>query len=102
MKLYDKRGIPIRVGDVLRSFHFKSYRRRLHYLYHVVCPLGTDGMVAIPLAQALGGKAEGGDVRLCEGDAWHELAEIVHSACGGGSGFEFRKRRPRAKKIGGG
>ena len=104
MEIYDKRGIPIRVGDMLKTVHFKNYRRRWHYLYHVVYSLGTDGMVAIPLAQALGGKAQGGDVALRKGDPWVAGAEIVASTQGSGvdCGFEFRKRLPKFMRTGGG
>lgn len=96
---FDRRGIPICVGDLLKTVHFKSYKRRWHYLYHVVYPLGEDAMVAIPLAQALGGKAQGGDVPIRPGDPWCEQAEIVAETRGSGvdCGFEFRKRRARRK-----
>lgn len=33
---WDKNGIPILPGDLLRSFHYKDGRRNM-YLYHVVC-----------------------------------------------------------------
>ena len=97
---FDKRGIPIHVGDLLKSFHFKSYRRRINYLYHVVFPLEDGSMVAIPLAQALGGRAQGGDVRFGPGDVWLEGVEIVAATVPDGNvgGFEFRKR---AKRKGG-
>lgn len=31
--LYDKRGIPIERGDVLKVFHFTGARRKRHYMY---------------------------------------------------------------------
>lgn len=31
--LYDKRGIPIASGDVLKVFHFIGARRKRHYMY---------------------------------------------------------------------
>ena len=33
--LYDKRGVPIYPGDLLKSFHFQGARRKRYYLYHV-------------------------------------------------------------------
>lgn len=32
-RLYDKHGIPIERGDVLKVFHFIGARRRRHYMY---------------------------------------------------------------------
>ena len=32
-KLYDKHGIPIERGDVLKVFHFTGARRKRHYMY---------------------------------------------------------------------
>ena len=38
--LYDKRGIPIAVGDVLKVYHFTAaLRRKRHYMYKQV--MGT-------------------------------------------------------------
>ena len=31
--LYDKRGIPIMCGDVVKVFHFVGVRRKRHYMY---------------------------------------------------------------------
>lgn len=31
--LYDKRGIPIMRGDILKVFHFIGTRRKRHYMY---------------------------------------------------------------------
>jgi len=36
-ELYDKTGTPIKVGDVLKVFHFVGARRKRHYMYkHVL------------------------------------------------------------------
>jgi len=32
-KLYDKNGMIIHVGDVLKVFHFVGARRKRHYMY---------------------------------------------------------------------
>jgi hypothetical protein len=37
MNIYDKKGIPIHVGDVVKIFHFIGPRRKRYYMYkHVV------------------------------------------------------------------
>jgi hypothetical protein len=44
-KLYDKAGIQIMVGDVLKVFHFVGARRKRHYMYKQVIsavPLGKE------------------------------------------------------------
>jgi len=33
-EVYDKNGVPIYPGDLLRTFHFTGPRRRKWYLYH--------------------------------------------------------------------
>ena len=36
MQFYDKRGVPIYPGDLLKTFHFRGARwRKNYYLYHV-------------------------------------------------------------------
>jgi hypothetical protein len=32
-KVYDKRGIPIERGDIVKVFHFIGARRKRHYMY---------------------------------------------------------------------
>ena len=39
-KLYDKRGISIERGDIVKVFHFIGARRRRHYMYKQC--LGTE------------------------------------------------------------
>jgi hypothetical protein len=34
-ELHDSKGYPIYPGDLLKTFHFRGCRKRLHYLYHV-------------------------------------------------------------------
>lgn len=33
--VYDRKGVPIHPGDLIRSFHFIGARRKRYYLYHV-------------------------------------------------------------------
>ncbi|MFT5452887.1 MAG: hypothetical protein ACI9N9_002385 [Enterobacterales bacterium] len=36
-QVYDKKGIPIEIGDTIKIFHFVGARRKKHYMYkHVV------------------------------------------------------------------
>ena len=44
--LYDKRGIPIERGDVVKVFHFVGSRRKQHFMYHQC--LGTREIGAAP------------------------------------------------------
>jgi hypothetical protein len=39
--VYDKRGIPIERGDVVRVFHFTGARRKRHYMYKHCLGPGT-------------------------------------------------------------
>ena len=41
--VYDKHGIPILVGDVLKVFHFIGARRKRHYMYKQVVGVMTLG-----------------------------------------------------------
>lgn len=41
--LFDKKGVPIRVGDLLKSYHFTGARKKRYWLYHVV--LLKDGFL---------------------------------------------------------
>jgi hypothetical protein len=34
-EIFDKKGVPIYPGDLIRSFHFRGARRKIYYLYHV-------------------------------------------------------------------
>jgi hypothetical protein len=47
MEYFDKHGIPIHKGDLLRSPHFIGPRRKQYYLYHVVVQ-EPDGLFLVP------------------------------------------------------
>jgi hypothetical protein len=34
-QVYDRRGVPIYPGDLIRHYHFTGARRKRYYLYHV-------------------------------------------------------------------
>jgi len=40
---YDRRGVPIHPGDLLRTEHYRGLRRQINYLYHVVVLRPQDG-----------------------------------------------------------
>lgn len=35
--LYDKNGVPLEVGDVVKVFHFTDARRKQHFMFKQVC-----------------------------------------------------------------
>lgn len=44
MNLYDKQGIPIHVGDVVKVYHFTAaLRRKKHYMYKQCIETGMWG-----------------------------------------------------------
>lgn len=47
-KLYDKRGVRIMPGDLLKVFHFvAALRREKHYMYHVVIEEEHNGKLVL-------------------------------------------------------
>lgn len=36
-RLFDQRGIPFEVGDVVKVFHFTGVRRKQHFMFKQVC-----------------------------------------------------------------
>lgn len=47
-KIYDRTGRDIRVGDVLKVFHFEGGRRKKHFMYkHVVGETATPSGVPL-------------------------------------------------------
>ena len=56
---YDCKGVPIMEGDLIRMFHFRDTRRRIHYLYHAIRK--RDGYLeAVPIVELATGKKDGG------------------------------------------
>lgn len=48
-RFYDKNGVPIYPGDLLRTYHFTGARRKRYWLYHVVVDTGHKlGLQMIP------------------------------------------------------
>jgi len=46
--LYDKRGIPIERGDVVKVFHFVGSRRKRNFMYHQCLGIREIGAVGTP------------------------------------------------------
>ena len=44
---YDKKGVPIYAGDLLRTFHFTGARKKRYYLYHTAVREG-DYLYMVP------------------------------------------------------
>lgn len=94
-EVYDKRGIPIRKGDLVRSPHFVGRRNKMHYLYHVI--VEEDGVLFMvptshlePTMRNWGGKCP---LHSVYSDAW--AAEIISGYDSGGTPFDERPRRKK-------
>lgn len=46
--LYDKNGIPIERGDVVKVFHFVGARRKRHFMYHQCLGVREIGAASTP------------------------------------------------------
>jgi hypothetical protein len=53
--LFDSKGIPIFIGDLIQTFHFRGARKKKYYLYHsVTCRDGVMRMTpTISLAKGI-------------------------------------------------
>jgi len=93
--IFDRRGVPIFRGDLIKQPHFIDYRHKRHYLYHVVTV--RDGYLeAVPsscLEPTLRGK--GGTYWITQNDAL--TAEVIHGH-GPGDCLDFNDRPKRAKE----
>ena len=54
MDNYDKKGIPIFVGDTLKIFHFIGARRKRHYMYKYVDRIESGKLVLSHLNPSAG------------------------------------------------
>lgn len=79
---YDKHGIPIHPGDLLRTPHFRGPRRRIYYLYHVACLMrddetGHEYLRMVPASRLdLSKRRRGGDPMLS--DELASEAEVIN------------------------
>lgn len=88
----------VRVGDLLRSYHFTGARRRKHYLYHVArWNEAEQALEAVPVESIATGE-RGGSYWICSGVGVG--AEIVESLFGDLSeaDYEAKLRQIRARQ----
>ena len=96
---FDSKGVPIYPGDLVRSYHFTGPRRRVFYLYHVVCEetcdvTGHSYLRLVPTA-FLNPTTKDGGGRCMLSDRLAEELEVIDGHEGPGLGFTGRpKRRP--------
>lgn len=100
IQLYDKRGIPIQEGDMIKTFHFRGRGRfRNNYLYHKVTkrdgfwfglhyPFDKPGSGYDLQSAATNGILPGEIV--CEDHTSPYITENLHN-------IKFWKERPRIK-----
>ena len=58
-QFYDKKGVPIYPGDLLKTLHFIGARRKKYYLYHTVVR-GGDYLYMVPTSHLETGLARSG------------------------------------------
>lgn len=97
--LCDRKGVPIHVGDLLKSYHFRARRyRRTFYIYHIVM-LRDGAMKMVPVPNAAGLVDDGGTCWLhtvANTDGVVASAEVIDSI--GEQHFTDRKRRKLTKQ----
>jgi hypothetical protein len=101
----DKHGIPIHIGDLLRTPHFRGPRRKLYYLYHVaVFDQACCAMRMISVRHLDEGLRTHPDHRggcpLLD-DRLASEAEVIDGCMIDGKLWNERPRRERAKEVGG-
>jgi hypothetical protein len=95
-ELFDKRGVPVHPGDLIRSYHFRDRRGKYYYLYHTA--VFKDGaMYMVPTEHLEPTKVSGGGSCMLS----QELMEnaTVISGCGPKPYLDFSDR-PRRKASG--
>lgn len=97
-QFYDRRGIPIMPGDLLRALHFIGAHRKRHYLYHVA--VMRDGyLFGVPVCNLEPTKQWGGGTFLMN-SAHAQACEIIDGTDEGGKDFSDRPRRKEANNDG--
>lgn len=92
--IFDRRGVPIYRGDLIKQPHFVDYRRKQHYLYHVVT-VRDCYLEAVPtscLEPTL--RSHGGTYWLTEADG--TVVEVIHGH--GPEDFLDFNDRPKRRK----
>ena len=93
-QFYDRRGVPISKGDLVRSFHFIGARRKIHYLYHTVVDEGGV-LYMVPTCWLEPTFQDGGKAQL-KFMATEMQAEVIHGF--GPEPYLSYEERPRKKK----
>jgi len=93
-EVYDKKGIPIHVGDVLKVFHFIGARRKKYYMYKLVkhkTKGGTRDFIDVSHLTT----PEGALFRIFAHDQVVDTIEIVqgYAPYNDGRSFESRPRK---------
>jgi hypothetical protein len=95
-QFYDKNGVPVCPGDLIRTFHYTGARRKKHYLYHVAVSEGSDLLMVPTCFLEPTMRNEGGDY-LPKYGGMDPTSEVIH---GYGPGdvlsFEDRPKRKEA------
>lgn len=87
---YDRRGVPIHKGDLLKTPHFVGARRKMHYLYHVIVEKNGK-LFMVPTFHLEPSMASGGGT--CPLDAYSDTwASEVISGYGPGGLLSFDDR----------
>lgn len=74
-EVFDKKGVPVYPGDLIRSFHFTGARRKKYYLYHTA--VYKDGaMHMVPTAHLEPSCVKGGGSCLLSQDLMAD-AEVI-------------------------
>jgi hypothetical protein len=77
----DKKGRPIVVGDLVRTYHFRDRRWGHQWLYHVICDAGQALLEMRPVEELAIGHSN-----KHSGRAWltQDMADTVEIIHGGG------------------
>ena len=78
-EVYDRNGVPIHPGDLLRTPHFRDRRRRQHYLYHTAVYHDDGTCRAMRMVPTLVGR--GGNCLLSQ-----QIADALEVIAGHGPG----------------
>lgn len=97
MNVYDKHGIPIFVGDVIKVFHFIGARRKKYFMYKHVISEETVGNGTRFFKLSHLNLKDGGYYNLRAKDQVEECFEIVQGYAGVRTGLSFENRERKTK-----
>lgn len=90
----DANGREFKVGDLVRTPHFRGPRRKQFYLYHVITRR-DDYLWAVPVCVAAGIKPKGGTFLITQASAATLARAEIIDGYGDGDGCDFWYDRPR-------